>query len=87
VAYWLHPCGLPVVMTEIAQPLPVRRGVVFGQEIRAAKVRVQRIAAWRVHGVTSASAALEHGLCNPRENTGFALQHQGQSRKSCFAGV
>ena len=33
IALRLHRCGFPVVMTEIAQPLAVRRTVAFAQAI------------------------------------------------------
>ena len=45
VAARLHRSGFPVVMTELAQPLMVRRAVCFGEAVYAGEVRVEEITA------------------------------------------
>ena len=55
VAARLHRCGFPVVMTELAQPLMVRRTVSFGEAVYAGEVQIEGITARRAEDV-SASA-------------------------------
>ncbi|MDH7486248.1 MAG: selenium-dependent molybdenum cofactor biosynthesis protein YqeB [Anaerolineae bacterium] len=62
VAWRLHRCGFPVVMTEIAQPLAVRRGVAFAQAVYAGEMRVEGVTARRVEDIAAARAALEQGI-------------------------
>lgn len=58
VAWRLHRCGFPVVMTEIAQPLAVRRGVAFAQAVYTGEMTVEGVIARRADDVTAARAAL-----------------------------
>lgn len=62
VAWRLHRCGFPVVMTEIAQPLAVRRGVAFAQAVYAGEMTVQGVTARRVDEIAAAHAALDEGI-------------------------
>lgn len=62
VAWRLHRCGFPVVMTEIARPLAVRRGVAFAQAVYAGQVTVEGVTARRVDDVAVACAAMEEGV-------------------------
>ena len=62
VAWRLHRCGFPVVMTEIAQPLAVRRGVAFAQAVYAGEMTVQGVTARRVDDIAAAHAALDAGI-------------------------
>ncbi len=45
VAARLHRSGFPVAMTELPQPLMVRRAVCFGEAVYAGEVRVEEITA------------------------------------------
>ena len=62
VAYRLHCCGFPVVMTEIVRPLAVRRGVAFAQAVYAGEMTVQGLTARRVDDVAAARAAPDEGI-------------------------
>ena len=61
VAARLHRCGFPVVMTELPEPLMVRRAVSFGEAVYAGQIDVEGIIARRVDGVTAARAILGSG--------------------------
>jgi xanthine dehydrogenase accessory factor len=61
-AYRLRSCGFPVVMTDTAQPLAVRRGVAFAQAVYAGETTIQGVTGRRADGPASALAALEEGL-------------------------
>ena len=58
VAYRLWRCGFQVVMTELAQPLCVRRAVCFAEAVYAGETTVEGITARRVHTLAAARAAL-----------------------------
>ncbi len=58
VAARLHRCGFPVVMTELPQPLMVRRTVCFGEAVYEGEVVVEEIVARHVPDVAAARAAL-----------------------------
>jgi xanthine dehydrogenase accessory factor len=58
VAARLHRSGFPVVMTELPNPLMVRRTVAFGEAVYEREVAVEGIRARRVSDVASARAAL-----------------------------
>ncbi len=58
VAARLHRCGFPLVMTELPQPLMVRRTVCFGEAVYEGEVTVECIVARRVPHVAAARAAL-----------------------------
>ncbi|MBC8448393.1 MAG: EF2563 family selenium-dependent molybdenum hydroxylase system protein [Chloroflexi bacterium] len=62
VAWRLHRCGFPVVMTEVARPLAVRRGVAFAQAVYAGEMTVQGVTARREDDVAAARAALDAGI-------------------------
>ncbi len=62
VASRLAHCGFPVVITELAQPLMVRRTVCFGEAVYAGEVTVEDLRARRVAGVRAARAALAAGV-------------------------
>ena len=58
VAARLHRCGFAVVMTELPEPLMVRRTVCFGEAVYDGETTVEDIVARRVPDVTGARAAL-----------------------------
>lgn len=62
VAARLHRCGFQVVMTEIANPLMVRRTVSFGEAIYSAQVEVEGIQARRVSDIQEAYQALNRRI-------------------------
>ncbi len=58
VAYRLHRVGVKVVITELPQPLAVRRLVSFGEAVYSGVVTIEEITARRVHSLDEALAAL-----------------------------
>lgn len=58
VAGRLHRCGFSVVMTELPQPLMVRRAVCFGEAVYAGEVNVEGIVGRCVPDVAAARRAL-----------------------------
>ena len=58
VAARLHRCGVAVVMTELPEPLMVRRTVCFGEAVYEGEAAVEDIVARRVPDVAGARAAL-----------------------------
>ena len=58
VAVRLHHCGFGIAMTELPNPLMVRRTVAFGEAVYEGGVSVEGVRARRVEGVAAASAAL-----------------------------
>ena len=58
VAARLHRCGYAVVMTELPEPLMVRRTVCFGEAVYEGETAVEEIVARRVPDVAGARAAL-----------------------------
>jgi xanthine dehydrogenase accessory factor len=62
VAARLHRCRFPVVMTELPQPLVVRRTVSFAEAVYEVEVEVEGIRARRVDDVDAAHRALRQGL-------------------------
>lgn len=61
VAARLYRCGFQVVMTELPQPLLVRRPVCFGEAVYEGEVAVEGIVARRVADVPAARRALADG--------------------------
>jgi len=59
VAVRLHRCGFPIAMTELPNPLMVRRTVAFGEAVYEAEVAVEGIHARRVDDVPAAVRAIE----------------------------
>jgi xanthine dehydrogenase accessory factor len=62
VAARLHRCGFPVVMTELPQPLMVRRAVCFGEAVYVGEVAVEGISARLAADVREARALLAEGV-------------------------
>lgn len=61
IALRLHCCGVAVAMTEIAQPLTVRRTVAFSEAVRLGKTQVEGVSAVRVADAGEAAAVLASG--------------------------
>lgn len=61
VAVRLHRCGFPVVMTELPNPLMVRRTVAFGEAVYEGEVAVEDIRARRAGDVAVARRTIEDG--------------------------
>ncbi len=57
IAYRLHRCGFPVLITELAHPLLVRRAVSFGSAAIEGAVTVEDVTALRVESIDEALAA------------------------------
>lgn len=57
----LYRCGFPVAMTELPQPLMVRRTVSFGQAVYAGAITIEGITARRADDVPRAVALLAAG--------------------------
>jgi xanthine dehydrogenase accessory factor len=62
VAARLHRCRFPVVMTELSQPLVVRRTVSFAEAVYEGEVEVEGILARQVENVAAARLALREGV-------------------------
>ena len=58
VAARLHRCGFAVVMTELPEPLMVRRTVCFGEAVYEGEAAVEDIVARRVPDVAGVRAVL-----------------------------
>jgi xanthine dehydrogenase accessory factor len=61
VAARLHRCRFPVVMTELPQPLVVRRTVAFAEAVYEGEIQVEGIVARRVADVAAARLTLSQG--------------------------
>ena len=59
--YQLHRAGFPVVVTEIAQPLAIRRTVAFASAVAEGSVTVEGVTAIRVASAEDAVAAASRG--------------------------
>jgi xanthine dehydrogenase accessory factor len=62
VAYRLFRCGFPIVMTETARPLAVRRGVAFAQAVYDREMTVQGVAARHVKTAQEVHQSLGEGV-------------------------
>ncbi|HNS03667.1 MAG TPA: selenium-dependent molybdenum cofactor biosynthesis protein YqeB [Anaerolineae bacterium] len=62
VAWRLHRCGFPVVMTELAAPLVVRRTVSFAEAAFAGQAAVEGVVAQRAADVAEARRLLAAGV-------------------------
>ncbi len=59
VAWRLHKAGFPVVITELAQPLVVRRTVAFASAVYDGEIAVEGVTAWRAETVSDARQLLD----------------------------
>jgi xanthine dehydrogenase accessory factor len=77
VALRLHRVGLKVVITELEQPLAVRRLVSFGEAVYRGYFRVEEVAARRVEGLEVVTQTLRVGeipvLVDPNADIRYAL--------------
>ncbi len=62
VAYRLWRCGFPVVMTELAQPLCVRRAVCFAEAVYAGETTVEGVTGRRTATAAEARTALDNDI-------------------------
>ncbi len=62
VAYRLWRAGFPVALTELAQPLAIRRAAVFAEAVYAGRVVLEGIEARRVEDPAQAEAAWQAGV-------------------------
>lgn len=58
VAWRLHKAGFPVVITELAQPLVVRRTVAFASAVYEGEIAVEGVTAWRAENIQDAKSLL-----------------------------
>lgn len=61
VAYRLHRAGFPVLITELARPLLLRRAVAFGSAVIQNKIVVEGVTARRAHELVAALEILKQG--------------------------
>ncbi|MGB8643792.1 MAG: selenium-dependent molybdenum cofactor biosynthesis protein YqeB [Anaerolineae bacterium] len=61
-AWRLHKAGLPVVVTELAQPLVVRRTVAFASAVYEGEIAVEGVTAWKARDVAEARGLLADGI-------------------------
>jgi xanthine dehydrogenase accessory factor len=62
VAWRLHKAGFPVVITELAQPLAVRRTVAFASAVYEGQITVEGVAARRAESFEDARRLLDDGI-------------------------
>jgi xanthine dehydrogenase accessory factor len=62
VAYRLYRAGFGLLITELAEPLLVRRAVAFGSAVREGQITVEGITAVSVTGIASALEAQGRGM-------------------------
>lgn len=62
VAFRLHRAGFPVVMTELPQPLVVRRAVAFAEAVYAGETQVEGIVARRAESADQVPALFAQGV-------------------------
>jgi len=62
VIYRLHRSGFPVIVTELAAPLLVRRAVSFGEAIYTGEVTIEGVVAKRAGSIQTALNLLESGV-------------------------
>lgn len=62
VAWRLHKAGFPVVITELAQPLAVRRTVAFANAVYEGEMAVEGVTAWRAQSFGEARSFLKDGI-------------------------
>ena len=62
VAWRLHKAGFPVILTELAQPLVVRRTVAFASAVYDGEIAVEGVTAWRAESFDDARRLLEEGI-------------------------
>lgn len=78
VAWRLHKAGFPVVITELAQPLVVRRTVAFASAVYDGEIAVEGITAWRADSIDEARHLLDDEmipvLIDPQCDARDALQ-------------
>ncbi len=61
VAFRLWQAGFPVALTELSQPLAIRRAAVFAEAVYAGKVVLEGIEAWQVEDLAQVEAAWQAG--------------------------
>ncbi len=62
VVWRLHKAGFPVIITELAQPLVVRRTVAFASAVYDGEVAVEGVTAWRAESFDAARGLLNDGI-------------------------
>src|SRR5450759_4086248 len=58
VAWRLHKAGFPVIITELAQPLVVRRTVALASAVYDGEIAVEGVTAWRAESFDAARGLL-----------------------------
>lgn len=61
VAHRLHQAGFPILITELPQPLVVRRTVAFATAMQAGSVAVEGVTARRIESLSQAETVLARG--------------------------
>lgn len=62
VAWRLHKAGFPIIITELAQPLVVRRTVAFASAMYDGEIAVEGVTAWRAENFDDAKKLLDDGI-------------------------
>ena len=62
VAWRLHKAGFPVIITELPQPLVVRRTVAFASAVYEGQIAVEGMTAWRAESFDEAAGLLKDGI-------------------------
>lgn len=78
VAWRLHKAGFPIVITELAQPLVVRRTVAFASAVYDGEIAVEGVTAWRADSIHDAKNLIDDEmipvLVDPECNARAELQ-------------
>ncbi len=78
VAWRLHKAGFPVAITELAQPLVVRRTVAFASAVYDGECAVEGVTAWRAESIHDARTLIDDEmipvLVDPQCNARAELQ-------------
>lgn len=78
VAYRLFKSGFPIIMTEIAQPMVVRRTVSFAEAIFAGTITVEGVTASRASSAEQAAEMLNQGIIPVLVDPGARVAEQLQ---------
>ncbi len=62
VAWRLHRAGFPTVITEVAQPLAVRRTVAFASAVYEGEIAVEGVTAWKAEDADEARELIADGI-------------------------
>lgn len=75
VALRLVRCGMQVVITELPEPLAVRRSVAFAEAVFQSEVKIEEVTGRRVEGIEEAVALIKAGIVPVIVDAGAEIRH------------